>query len=131
MLGHYSTTQLGLPALSSGEAELRSLTRAGCEGVYAKYLLSEFGFKTTVKISGDASAALPAAAKLTGGRMRHSRACESFIKQLVKRKIVQLEKTGTKENTGDMMTKHVTKEIVQAFLLVSVLLVEWILMLRS
>ena len=42
--------------------------------------------------------------------MRHINACDSFIKQLVKRKLVQLEKIGTKENNGDLLTKYVNAE---------------------
>jgi hypothetical protein len=92
VLSHYSTTQPGLPALSSGESEMRSLTRAGCEGVYVKHVLAEFGLESTIKIAGDASAALSAASKLSGGRMRHLKGCDAFIKKLVKRKVVRLEK---------------------------------------
>jgi hypothetical protein len=84
--------------------------------MYVKHLLAEFGLKTTITIAGDASAALNAAAKLSGGRMRHLRACDSSIKQLVKHKIVKLDKVGTKGNTGDMMTKHGPKEVIQALL---------------
>ena len=107
-------TQPGLPALSSGESELRSLTRAGCEGVYVKHVLAEFGLESTIKIAGDASAALSAASKLSGGRMRHLKGCDAFIKQLVKRKVVRLEKIGTKENAGDILTKHVSKDVIIA-----------------
>ena len=114
VLSHYSTTQPGLLALSSGESELRSLTRAGCEGVYVKHVLAEFGLESTIKIAGDASAALSAASKLSGGRMRHLKGCDAFIKQLVKRKVVRLEKIGTKENAGDLLTKHVSKDVIIA-----------------
>ena len=75
-------------------------------------LLEEFGMKASLTVAGDAAAALSAAAKLSGGRMRHLRACETFIKQMVKRRLCSLCKIGTKENVGDLLTKHVSRQVL-------------------
>ena len=42
--------------------------------------------------------------------MRHLRACDTFIKSIVKQKLLQLKKIGTQENTADILTKHVKRE---------------------
>ena len=47
-LSHYSSTQPGLPTLSSGEAELRSKTKASCELVYQQGVLAEMGVQVRI-----------------------------------------------------------------------------------
>ena len=113
VLGHSAVTQPGLPALSSGEAELRSMTRAVCEGMYVQQVLAEAGLPGKMCLHGDATAALQNAMKLSGGRMRHLKSAQSFIKQVVKDKLVTLVKIGTDENTSDLLTKHVPAEVLK------------------
>ena len=50
----------GLPALASGEAELRGMSKAATEAMYLKQVFEEFGFKAEAELQGDASAALAA-----------------------------------------------------------------------
>ena len=113
VLGHSAVTQPGLPALSSGEAELRSMTRAVCEGLYVQQVLAEAGLPGKMCLHGDANAALQNAMKLSGGRMRHLKSAQSFIKQVVKDKLVSLVKIGTDENTSDLLTKHTNAETLK------------------
>ena len=107
---HISQTQPGLPSLSSGEAELRALTRAGCEAIYVQAVMCELGLKSRIEIETDASAAFQAATKMSGSRMKHLVLAEKFIRKLVKMKIVRLVKIGTKKNVADIHTKHVDKD---------------------
>ena len=110
VLGHSSVTQPGLPALSSGKAERRAMTRAACDGLYVQQVLKEMGVDAALVIEGDAAAALGNASKLSGGRMQHLKTSETFIKQIVKRKLCRLGKINTKENAADLLTKHVPPE---------------------
>lgn len=64
-------TQPGLPALSSGASELRSLTLSYCCALYTKQLMYDCGYGCDIVIMVDATAALGAAANLNGSRMRH------------------------------------------------------------
>ena len=116
VLGHSSTTQPGLPALSSGEAELRAMTRAACDGLYVQEVLKEMGIAAELVLEGDATAALGCATKLSDGRVRHLKTADSFIKQLTKRKLCRLEKIGTKQNASDVLTKHVTNDTLKRFI---------------
>jgi len=116
LLGHASVTQPGLPALSSGEAETRTTSRAACDAIYVQSVLQEWGIETEVELESDASVACLSAQKLSGGRMRHVRACESFIRSLVKRRLVKVKKIPTKDNTSDLLTKHVKTEVLNYLL---------------
>ena len=111
-LGHSTQTQPGLPALSSGESEIRGMTRAGCDALYVKQIFDELGLKNEVIEETDASAAFQAAQKLSGSRMRHLETAEAFIRQIVKRRLVKLRKIPGGDNTSDILTKHVTKEVL-------------------
>ncbi len=66
-----STTQSGLPALSSGEAELRSMAKATEDAQYAKQVCAEMGLLVRIKMKTDAQAALQNASKLGPGGIRH------------------------------------------------------------
>jgi hypothetical protein len=111
-----SNTQPGLPALSSGESELRALTRAVTEGIHTRRVLNEFGIDVKVRVKSDAQAALCNAAKLGPGRMRHLMTSATFVKDAVRRRMVVLEKVGTDSNIADLMTKHLARERHESFL---------------
>ena len=111
-----SQTQPGLPAMSSGEAELRAMSRGIIVGLHCKQLLEEMGFKVYMVIEGDATAALEASSKLSIGRMRHLRVADSFVRLVLKTKLARSRKIDTKENPSDLLTKHVTKQVLDTLL---------------
>ena len=45
--------------------------------------------------------------------MRHLKSAQSFIKQVVKDKLVTLMKISTDENTSDLLTKYVPAEVLK------------------
>jgi hypothetical protein len=92
----YSKTQAGVPALSSGESELRALSRAATEAMYAKRVLAEMGAECTPTLFSDASAALANAERLGPGRMRHLMVSAMYVKELVRRRLVRLQKIDTR-----------------------------------
>jgi hypothetical protein len=106
----------GLPALSSGESELRALTRGVTEGIHTRRVLNEFGIDVKVRVKSDAQAALCNAAKLGPGRMRHLMTSATFVEDAVRRRMVILEKVGTDSNIADPMTKHLAREKHESFL---------------
>jgi len=108
-----SQTQPGLPALSSGESELRSLSRSCCCPLYTKQLMHDVGYDCDIVLMADATAALGAAANLNGSRMRHMNLAETFVKKCIRDKIVKTQKIGTKDQKGDLYTKHVDVETMK------------------
>ena len=96
--------------MSSAEAELRSLTRGSCDAVFIQQILREWGLGSRTVAWCDASAALAASKKLSGTKLKHLRGCESFIRALVKQRIIHPRKIDTKENLADALTKHITVE---------------------
>jgi len=114
--GHMSQTQPGLPALSSGESEMRAMTTGTVVGLHVKMILEELGYKVKLVLECDASAALEAAAKMSSGRMRHMAAADTFVRKLLKSKEAVAKKIPTKANVAGLLSKHVSKETLEALL---------------
>ncbi len=68
-LGHSTQPQPGLPALNSGESEIRGMTCAACDMLYVKHIFDELGLKYEVILETDAGATVQAAQKLSGSRV--------------------------------------------------------------
>eukprot|EP00974_Lingulodinium_polyedra_P078458 7597399-Lingulodinium_polyedra.AAC.1 len=74
-------TQTGLPSLSSGESELRSLSAGAQLGLYVQTVFGEFGHDMKLYLGSDASAALANASKLGPGRLKHVDRLALFVKE--------------------------------------------------
>ena len=103
-----STTQPGVPATSSGEAEIRSLTHCAQSSVYVRNLACEdFGLKVdTPRVWCDSSAALQAAKRIGMGKMRHVAVGHMYIQELVQTKQVIIGKVDGVANPANTLTKH-------------------------
>ena len=115
-VSHSSGTQPGLPALSSGEAELRSMSRACCSSIYIQKVAAELLISVDITLMGDSTAAMANAAKLGPGRIRHLEAAQMAVKEAVRRKLVRLRKVDGSLNTSDLHTKHVDGKTLDGFL---------------
>jgi len=107
---HSSVTQPGLPALSSAEAETRSMARGGCIGLQLKVLLSEIVGKADLRLKCDAQAAIDGAQKLSGSRLRHLEIAQSYSRRLLRGKHARVDKVPGKANVADCLTKHLSPE---------------------
>lgn len=95
-------TQPGTPALSTGESELRALSRGVAEGQLLRHIFEDFGFEgIRTKVKSDASAALANAAKLERGRMRHVMVSSVYAKECVRRKQLMPAKVSSELNLAD------------------------------
>jgi hypothetical protein len=66
----YSNTQAGVLELSSGASEMRALSNAAFEAVFARHVLEEFGVRDVIPIIySDTTAAFANTEKLGPGRM--------------------------------------------------------------
>ena len=103
-----STTQPGVPATSSGEAEIRSWTHCAQSSVYVRNLACEdFGLKVdTPRVWCDSSAALQAAKRIGMGKMRHVAVGHMYIQELVQTKQVIIGKVDGVANPANTLTKH-------------------------
>ena len=111
LLDSISNTQPGVPALSTGESELRALSRGVVEGQHLRHLLEDLGFPDVrIRVKSDATAALSNAAKLGPGRMRHVMVSSVYVKECVRRKQVQLAKVSSEDNIADLNTKYLAKD---------------------
>ena len=113
-LMHSSSTQPGLPALSSGEDELRGMTKASSEGLYIKHVCKELGMPVEIELLGDASAALANAKKLGPGRIRHLETYQMFIKEALRKKLLRSKQLSGK-NIADLHTTYYTNEVLKEF----------------
>eukprot|EP00971_Amphidinium_carterae_P101144 2000962-Amphidinium_carterae.1 len=112
-LGHSSQTQAGLPALSTAEAELRAISKGLCDGLYTSSVLRELGIKSRLEIFTDAKASFQAASKLGGGRLKHLRIADYFIKDVLRNKKAKLIKIDGKVNPADVHTKHLKPDVLK------------------
>jgi hypothetical protein len=84
------------------------------EGLAVRSLLQELGYEVTVTVTTDATAALSACAKRGLLRFKHLAIKWLFVKELVDRGSILLEKVPTKLNKADFLTKAVPAGTLQA-----------------
>jgi hypothetical protein len=140
-----SNTQVGLPAMSFGEAELRAGTSCAMEVMYVKNLISDMLIEVegVPKLWMDSKAAIGTAKRLGPGKMRHVQARELLLQEMVQEKMIDVEKdpklkhlqaaelylqekVRTKElevlkcsttwNPADVLTKYVSEELMKKYL---------------
>lgn len=94
-------------AQSSCEAELVSFNYAAAEGKLAVNIMKELGYKNMVlHLYGDSSSAIHAVQRRGPGKMRHIELRELWLQSEIRQGNVQMHKIGTKENSADILTKH-------------------------
>ena len=107
-ISHSSQTQAGLPALSSGESELRSLTRAASESLFLKNILTEMRLDVDIIIEGDATAALKNSMKLGPGKIRHLESTQFFVEEAIRRRLLRVRHISRTVNIADIFTHHLS-----------------------
>ena len=78
--------------------------------IASNFWLIACGYVVDIVLMADATAALGAAQNLNGSRMRHVKLADTFVKKCIRDKIVKTQKIGTKDQKGDLYTKHVDKD---------------------
>ena len=99
-------------ALSTTEAEYMAATHASKEAVWLQRLCSELGFKQqAVRIDCDSQSAIFLAKNPSyHSRIKHIDVQYHFVRDMVERMKVLLEKVDTLENVADSLTKFVSTE---------------------
>ena len=105
VLKAWSRTQT-LIALSSGESELAAVTKAAAESMGVQAALGDFGFRVSIEIHSDATAAIGICKRQGLGRVRHLATADLWVQQKVKSKHLKLYKLPGKDKPSDLMTKY-------------------------
>ena len=107
LLESASKTQ-SIPALSSGEAELISMSDDGKEGRFLQQILEEIeGHEVPILLYCDSSAAIGSAKRMGVGKIRHLELRELWIQEQVAQKKLQVEKIQSSDNDADILTKQI------------------------
>ena len=112
----WSSTQPGLPSLSSAEAELRGMVRCAKEALCVQKLFAFMGIDLEIRTWSDSSAATQAAQRLGTGKMRHLETQYLWIQELVKTKRVTIHKVKGEMNPADIYTKDVPRDVLERHL---------------
>ena len=108
----WSKTQTNI-ALSSTESEFYSTLKAAQESIGIISLAEDFNKTMTARLQVDASAALGVAQRMGIGKIRHLQTGALWLQQQQLRNIVQLSKIPGADNTSDLMTKNVAREVLE------------------
>ena len=108
----YSKTQANI-ALSSAESEFYATMKASQETIGLISLAREFSMSLKARVMVDASAALGVAQRMGVGKIRHLQTGALWIQELELRKQLSLNKIPGADNVSDLMTKNVSREILE------------------
>ena len=105
LISHWSSTQATV-ALSSGEAELNAVIKAGSEGLGIVHLFKDLGTEKDGEIKTDSSAAHGIAHRLGSGRVKHLEARQLWIQEVVQSRQLRVTKIPRKYNHADALTHN-------------------------
>ena len=108
---HWSLTQTTI-ALSSGEAELGGICRGAAIALGLQSLAADLGIVLQVEIFTDATAAIGICRRRGLGKIRHLHVSDLWIQDRLRRGDFALTKILGTDNPADMLTKHVTRDIM-------------------
>ena len=96
---------LAVLALSSGEAELMSLVKAGTEALGLQALYRDFGEEMSIPIASDATAAIGMVSRLGLGKVRHLAVSDLWLQEKARNGTMQFCKVAGSANPADAFTK--------------------------
>lgn len=114
LLSHWSRTQTCV-ALSSGEAELNAMLKAGCEGLHIQNLLRELGVQVGLHLRGDSSASQGTLQRLGAGKVKHLYTRQVWLQEKVHDQSVSIEKIPRSINWADVLSHGWTSSDLQHF----------------
>ena len=106
-----STTQTTI-ALSSGEAELGGICRGASIALGLQSLARDLGIELKVQMFTDATAAFGICRRRGLGRIRHLHVADLWVQDRLKRGYFSLTKVAGSDNPADILTKHVSRDIM-------------------
>ena len=111
----WSKTQ-GTIAQSSAESELLGIVKAASEALGMVSLAADFGIELMTRLHVDASAALGILERRGVGRVRHLDVGSLWLQEQHLRKVIEFTKVSGTANPADLMTKHLSKDLVDGYM---------------
>ena len=108
---HWSTTQPTI-ALSSGKAELGGICRGASIALGLQSLARDLGIELKVQMFTDATAAIGICRRRGLGRIRHLHVADLWVQDRLKKGDFSLTKVAGSDNPADILTKHVSRDIM-------------------
>ena len=101
-------------ATSSGESELYAMSVGAAEALGLRELLIDIGLPTTVRLRRDSTAAMGTATRQGLGRMKHVQVRDLALQQWIADGRLTLQKVASSANVADLLTKHVSQNVLQS-----------------
>jgi len=101
-----------LPATSSAEDEYYGICKAGSEGLGLQSGCADLGSHYKLEILTDSTAARAVAKRQGIGRIRHLAVKLLWVQHYVRAGLLTVEKIAGDKNTGDILTKYLTRIIL-------------------
>ena len=111
----WSSTQ-GIISLSSGEAEYYGIVKAASVGLGVQATLNDLGVNLPLEVLTDASAAKGIACRKGLGKTRHIAVHFLWIQERIARGDFKLTKVWGGENPADLLTKHLTRQVISKYM---------------
>ena len=108
---HWPVTQTTV-ALSSGEAELGGICRGASIGLGLQSLAFDLGISLDLEVLTDVTAAIGICRRRGLGKIGHLATADLWVQDRVRRGDFKLTKVQGSENPSDILTKHVTRDIM-------------------
>ena len=108
---HWSLTQTTI-ALSSGEAELSGICRGASIALGLQSLAADLGIPLKIEILTDATAAIGICLRRGLGKIRHLHVSDLWVQDRLKCGDFRLTKVAGADNPADLLTKHVTRDLM-------------------
>ena len=102
-------------ALSSGEAELYSAVKLGCELMGIKSLATDFGITVDLHMYIDAKATIGMLSRRGVGSLKHVETNQFWLQDVIRNKVVSLHKIPTDDNVADILTKYLGEVKINYF----------------
>jgi hypothetical protein len=120
LIKHWSSTQKAV-TLSSGEAELCGIVKGTAEALGIQSLGRDLGIEMDVCMYTDSSAAAGICRRSGIGRVRHLAVGQLWVQEGLRRGDFKLFKIPGAENPADLLTKHLTRDVMDRHLSVMAL----------
>lgn len=108
----WCTKRQSTVALSSTKAEYVALTEAAKEGLWLNDLLSDFGFEKSIfTVYEDNQSCIKLVKRFEHKRLKHVDIKYNFIKDIVHKKLLNIEYVSTRDQYADILTKNLSFDL--------------------
>jgi len=105
LVHHWSSTQASV-ALSSAEAELNAMIKAGSELIGIMDMSKDYGRLLKGAMYTDSSAANGVVHRLGCGKMKHLETRQLWLQEVIEKKVMESKKIPRSENSSDALKHH-------------------------